>query len=396
MAEKESIDIVLSATDNATAVIKKSAGEMALLQDKIEQTAKSTARGTDSIQKFANVLGAGWITDSAAQLKELSEAGKGAMESLKGAGTGAMALRAGLVGLAAIGGYKVGEAIASWVFQTKRFTDELSAAVAKAQELQTIVPAKQLAGLNQDLADIDKFGKTMGGMDEAAMRDRLKKEMEGNDRRVRSATRWLEIMKAGRNLRLEPQESVDAAEAKLKTAKEVKKTYDEIWKSRFSEAAVSRREWIAKELEAIKTKEESEKQALDNRKKLTEAFFKFQEDMAKQYAKEEEKQQKAKEKATLRQKDLEIKAASEAIKATQKEISDLEQIKIDTNTSLQGREERVLSRSTDAGGLPAQQLALSKKQTAIAERQEKLDQQIEKHLKLIAEKERDATVELLP
>jgi hypothetical protein len=384
----ESIDITLSATDNATAVIKKSAGEMELLRDRVEQTSKSTAKGSESIQKFANVLGAGWITDSAAQLKELSEAGKGAMEALKGGGSGALALKAGLVGLAAIAGYKVGEQIAEWVFQTKKFTEELIRATEQSRKLGAEMQAKETSRINQDVADIQKFGTTMGGEDEAALKARLEIEQKGKAGQVELAKATLATLESKRSIYLVSQEEVEAAKANLETLRASKKVYDDILQTRFSEGAAARREWEKQQEE----QQDAEKQALDNRKKLTEAFFKFQEDMAKQYAKEEEKQQKAKEKATLKQKDLEIKAASEAIKATQKEISDLEKVKIDTNTSLQGREERVLSRSTDAGGLESQQLANSKKQTMILEKQRELEEKIERHLKLMAEKE-DKVVE---
>jgi len=383
MAEKESIDIVLSATDNATAVIKKSAGEMELLRDRVEQTSKSTAKGSESIQKFANVLGAGWITDSAAQLKELSEAGKGAMEALKGGGSGALALKAGLVGLAAIAGYKVGEQIAEWVFQTKKFAEELTKATEQSRKLGAEIQAVELSRINRDVADVEKFGTTMEGEDEATLKARLEIEQKGKAGQVELAKAALATLESKRSIYLVSQQEVDAAKANLETLRASKKVYDDILQSRFSEGAVARREWEAQQQQ----RQDGEKQALDNRKKLTEAFFKFQEDMAKQYAREEEKQQKAKEKATLKQMDLQIKAAANAIKATEKEISDLEKIKVDTNTSLQGREERVLSRSTAAGGIESQQLAVTKKQTMILERQEKLAQETKRLLELQAKKE---------
>ena len=382
MAE-ESIDIVLSATDNATAVIQKSAGQMELLRDRVEQTSKSTAKGSDSIQKFANVLGAGWITESAMQLKELSEASKGAMESLKGGGSGALALKAGLVGLAAIAGYKIGEQIAEWVFQTKKFTDELIKATEQSRKLGAEMQSRETSLINQDFSDLEKFGTTMQGEDEAALKARLEIEQRGKAGQVELAAATLATLESKRSIYLVSQEEVDAAKANLETLRASKKVYDDIFQSRFSEGAVARSEWRKQQEE----RQDSEKQALDNRKKLTEAFFKFQEDMAKQYAKEEEKQQKAKEKATLKQMDLEIKAAAAAIKATEKEISDLEKIKVDTNTSLQGREERVLSRSTAAGGIESQQLAVTKKQTMILERQEKLAQETKRLLELQAKKE---------
>jgi hypothetical protein len=389
----ESIDITLSATDNATAVIKKSAGEMELLRDRVEQTSKSTAKGTEAIQKFANVMGAGWITDSAAQLKELSEAGKGAMEALKGGGSGALALKAGLVGLTAIASYKIGEVIADWVFQTKKFSEELEAATTKARELGQQMNTVAGRRIDQQVADLKEFG---GTFQEQAVKAQdiirqLNAEIAGKGGQEEKAKADLESLESKRKYYLVSQLEVDNAKANLEIVQQSKKDTQEkrdALVQQYSEAEVNR----VKMREQMQSEAEMEKQNIDNRKKLTEAFFKFQEDMAEQYAKEEEKQQKAKEKATLRQKDLEIKAASEAIKATQKEISDLEKVKIDTNTSLQGREERVISRSTAAGGLESQQLANSKKQTMILEKQRELEEKIERHLKLMAEKE-DKVVE---
>jgi hypothetical protein len=407
----ESIDITLSATDNATAVIQKSVGQMELLRDQVEQVSKNSTQGAEAVSKMANAFGAGWVTDAATQMKDLAESAKKATEAMKTGGSASLALKAGLAGLAAFATYKIHETVRGWTEAIHDFTHGVKAAGEEAAKANAKIMGEKDLDFRNKLADIKEFGGSFDQQREQA--DALAVEIEADIQKQRlelkkkTDAEWLQGWRRTMGVITQTEEdnaiqaAKDASE-RLRALEQQKATLLEMFSDEEAqrekrrdqlENAKQGDELKAKqEQEAIKAREDAEKQALYNRKKLTEAFFKFQEDMAKQYAKEEEKQQKAKEKATLKQKDLEIKAASEAIKATQKEISDLEKVKIDTNTSLQGREERVLSRSTDAGGLESQQLANSKKQTMILEKQRELEEKIERHLKLMAEKE-DKVVE---
>lgn len=383
----ESVEIILSAKDNATAVIKNASKELTLAADKIEQVGEGAKRGTDAMEKFANVLGAGWLTDGYRSFKELSDGAAGAAKSLKAGGSASLAMRAGLAGLTAVVSYKIGEVIAGWVFETKKFTEELLRATEQAKELGNQITSKGSKQLDRDIEDLKKYGKTMRGEDIQQLQKRIHLELEGKAGQEAAAKAQLEALESKRSYYLVSQEEVDAAKANLEIIQQGKKVYQERrdqLQQEFSEAAKFREQWIAQQ--------EAEKKAAEdrikNQVKLKEMAMAFMRDVNKEFEKQEQEKIKAAEKAAKQRQTAEIKSASESVKALEKEISEIEKVRIDTSRpTLNSQDERMKSLARGAGDIAKQQLEQTKRQVKIAELNQKLMQENARYLKLLAEKE---------
>jgi hypothetical protein len=385
----EAITIKLTAQDNASAVLKSMSGNAKTAAVDIEKIGEKSARAGDAVQKFANVLGAGWITDSAAQLKELAEASKGAAAALKSGGPGALALKAGLVGLAAIVGYKIGETIAGWVFETKRFSKELGEAAAKARELGDIQSRQSTSRIDQEIADLKEFGGTFEQQMTAAqdMASRIAKEIAGKGGQEELAKSQLEKLEGQRKYFLASQEEVDSAKANLEIIQEQKKALQEklsLVQQEFSEAELFRqkkREAIAQEKAA---EQERASAAIDAERERT----KMAEDRAKAEEQRIKNEEKLREQAFKKQQAAEIKASADSVKGLESEISDLESMKLDTSRpTLASKDERMTSLARGSGDIQQQQLEQSKRQVKLAELNQKLMQENARYLKLLAEKE---------
>jgi hypothetical protein len=381
----ESVEYILSAKDNASSVIRKSTADMELLNHEIQQTAKTSAASSDALQKFANVVGAGWITDGARQAKELAEGVKGAAQALKGGGASALAMKAGLAGITAVASYKIGEVIAGWVFETKKFTEELTKSTEAAKLLGDQMAAVAGRRIDQQVKDLKEFGGTFEQQAKAAQEivKQLNVEISGKAGQEEYAKAQLEKLESQRSYYLASQEEVDNARASLEIIQDSKRVMQErrdILQQEYSEAEAER----MRKREAI----EQEKQSADNRKMIVKSFYDFQADMAKQFKQQQEKDLKELQAAEKKKRDEEIKASANSVKSLEKEISDLDKVKPDSSRpSLTSGDERMTSLARGGGDIQQQIAEHTKRQAAIAVRQEKLQVMMEKHLKLIAEKE---------
>lgn len=430
---EESIDILLSARDEASSIFRKTSAELELLRDRVEQTSNSAKKGTDVVDKFARMLGLGDFANVAQDAKDLASGVGDAAKALKGGGAGALAMKAGLAGITAVVSYKVGEVIAEWVFEAKKFGEELQKSTEKASELDAAISKATAARFDKQIDQIKLYGGTFREQAKAAegVLSQLSKEIEGKAGQEEYAKRQLEKLESQRSFLIASAEEVEMAKQQLEGIQNQKKALIEKsneLRQQYSEAeahalrqkeladklktggqresalkdeilaltttekqyelhtklrdlqgttAESKVRALIEEKHAIKERIESEKLAAEAQKKADEQRKKDQEEIAK-----------IQERSRQKQLDAEIKGADKSVKEIEKQIGDLEKIKIDvSNPSLTSKDERMTSLGRGTGDIQFQQLEQAKRQVKIAELQQKLMAEIARYQRLIAEKE---------
>jgi hypothetical protein len=111
----EQVEFVLSAKDNASAVFKKTSAEMQILNHQVSAGAKEAKGATDAFDKMAKVLGVGWVGDAARDMKNLSDSVSKSSGALSQGGASALAMKAGIVALVAVGSFQFGKMIGDWM-----------------------------------------------------------------------------------------------------------------------------------------------------------------------------------------------------------------------------------------------------------------------------------------
>jgi len=375
--------------NDGTPVMGPAVKAVEAVDDKIKDTEVSAKKGAKALGDFASVLGAGEIGRAATEIVNFKESIGDAAAMLKGGGVSALAMKAGLVGLTAVASYKIGEVIAGWAFETKRFSKELGEAAAKAKELGDIQSMQSGRRIDQDIADLKEFGGTfqqqMGKAKELAAQ--IGKELAGKGGQEELAKAQLEKLESQRSYYLASQEEVDAAKANLEVIQQQKKVLQE-------KLSTVQQEFSEAELERVRKREAQAQEKTREQERLNyilegeEKRKQVAEDRAKFEQQQIEKEQKLREQMLKKQQAAEIKAAGDSVKALESEISDLEKLKIDTSRpTLNSQDERMTSLARGSGDIAKQQLDLTKRQVKLSELNQKLMQENSRYLKLLAEKE---------
>jgi hypothetical protein len=430
----ESVEFALSAKDNASAVFKETGEELKLLNDRVEQTSKASSQGTDAVGKLANALGVGWITDSTSQLKGLSDSVKSVSQSLKAGGSSAMVLKGGLVAITAAVSFKVGQIIGEWVFETKRWKEELAAAGIAADALQSKaikLQEKKFARLSEaiDLTtdnETDRLkrqnellrvmrkeieGKNIaiaqGERDAAKIWDgALRKQAEDTNRRnteLRDAlvaqrdaiedslqqTDYDKYMNALRDAEKSRQAAAAQTARETDAANSVMNSFD---------LQIKQMQMSADEYELMialqSTSNELEQAKIEllvKQKQELAAQKAQQEEMAKQQAEAERQRQRDQEQREKEQQRMKLKNAEQRVRESEKAIdkfkADMEKT-ITTGiqfTSLSGSDSRLQSRAQNKIDYEARAFELQKQQAAYQKKQQELAVMMAAHLRLIAD-----------
>jgi phage shock protein A len=129
------VNIILDAEDRATAKLRAAAAQMEATGKQIKTTGDATKKSTELFGRLAGMLGGSEIANAASQFAGLTERVSGFSDVLKAGNAGALAFKAGLVGIVGVIAFQVGKAIGDVIFQTKRWTEELEKANQKAEKL---------------------------------------------------------------------------------------------------------------------------------------------------------------------------------------------------------------------------------------------------------------------
>jgi hypothetical protein len=134
----ESVDILIKAEDLATPVIKQSAKAVDGLDaglKRIKESGGQAKKSADFARIIASSLGGSEIGSYIAQMGEAADKTAQFSEIQKAGGAGALAFKAGLIGVAGVIGFQVGSAIGNVIFETERWNKELDKSVQKSDKL---------------------------------------------------------------------------------------------------------------------------------------------------------------------------------------------------------------------------------------------------------------------
>lgn len=305
-----SAKVVIDAEDLASKKIADAARNIERNIKSIKDTGRNAKSSTEFIGTLANQLGGTQFGQYAGQLGQLTEKISQFSEVSKAGGAGALAFKAGLVGVAAVLSFKIGSALGDVIFQTKQWTEELKLAEEQARKLSAAV----------ERAASNRFGDSTQKIDliedpdekRKATEDLLKqidKDIEAKARQLDEYRKkvmeveqaWLPLTTFGRSIHENNKQQVAEAER---------------LKDLFKEQALELRKKLVAEEESlkIKAKEKAEADAL----------------LAKKQAEKELAEQQK-------------QAAAEAEKANNKRIAEAERIdSIRQNEIDRLKEERIL------------------------------------------------------
>jgi hypothetical protein len=151
----ESVKILIEAEDKASAQIvaatKKIEGTVKATKDLTKNAKSSTeifgslagALGGTEIGSFANQIGG--LTGKLGEFAEIQKAG----------GAGSLAFKAGLVGVAGVIAFQVGNAIGNVIFQTEKWTEALKTATEESKRLESVASQLRSERFSDATTDIE-------------------------------------------------------------------------------------------------------------------------------------------------------------------------------------------------------------------------------------------------
>ena len=172
----DSVKILIEAENKASGVVATAAKDIDSKVQAIKSTGEQAKKSTEFFGSFANALGGSELAGYASQLAGLTEKTSQFAEVQKLGGAGALAFKAGLVGVAGVIGFQVGQAIGNAIFQTEKWNDELKKSQTESDKLLANLielkefrfgrdteeislirdPAERAAATKAQLAQIDK------------------------------------------------------------------------------------------------------------------------------------------------------------------------------------------------------------------------------------------------
>lgn len=180
------VTIVLEAQDKASVVLEQVAKSVENNVKQIRGVGAATKSTTDVVGKLAGALGQTGLGSYAGQFGQLTNEVAKFSEMMKAGNGGALAFKAGLVGLVGVIAFQVGNALGNVIFQTKEWTKALEEANAKSKELAQL----NLSSLSRQFADSrtdielirDPEGKRQAYQ---ALFDQLNANVAGTENQVR-------------------------------------------------------------------------------------------------------------------------------------------------------------------------------------------------------------------
>lgn len=150
----EAVKILIEAEDLASAKVAQAAAKIDQNVKKIKDVGGKAKASTEFIGQLAGQLGGSEISAFAGQLGGLTEKISQFSEVSKLGGAGAMAFKAGLVGVVGALSFNVGKSIGDWWFETDRWNKELEKAIENSDRLTKKMIDLRSVQLRDDLTAI--------------------------------------------------------------------------------------------------------------------------------------------------------------------------------------------------------------------------------------------------
>jgi hypothetical protein len=313
----EGVEILISADDQASKVLGNVAGNVDAKVKQIRDIGGKAKASTEFIGTIANSLGNTQFAQAAGGLGQLSEKIGAFSEVSKLGGAGALAFKAGLLGVAAVAGFKIGSMIGDWVFETERWTKQIgeandllkesAAQIAKMEGIKLgfsvekaglegeVSQRKLLNELNEQAFEIEKqikdakaqakadtegiigFSRARIGTDKilakfseddlAVMKERLgviKNERDALAAKLSPAAAELELLKQSTELKKKNDDYITSLQqevALLAASKEEHAAIEALQKTGGDAMAAAKVELLLREKDALLAKAEAQKKA---------------------------------------------------------------------------------------------------------------------------------------
>lgn len=182
----EGVEILISADDQASKVLGNVADNVDVKVKRIREVGGRAKASTEFIGTLSKTLGGSELANYAGSLGQLTEKMSAFSEVSKAGGAGALAFKAGIAAVVAVGAFKLGEAIGNAVFETKRWKEELAAAEKEATRLEAAILKATSRTFGIEKQEIELLD---AGQQEVAVKelmDRLEKEILGKREQIRA------------------------------------------------------------------------------------------------------------------------------------------------------------------------------------------------------------------
>ncbi|AMV30914.1 hypothetical protein VN12_02280 [Pirellula sp. SH-Sr6A] len=156
----ESVKILIEAEDQASAKIAATSKAIEANVKNIKDVGGKAKASTEFIGQLANQLGGTQFASFAGQFAGLTEKVSQFAEVSKLGGAGALAFKAGLVGLVGVLSFNLGKTIGDWWFETDRWNKELEDAIANSRRLNQELISLSQVRFGEQVSDIEKLGDT--------------------------------------------------------------------------------------------------------------------------------------------------------------------------------------------------------------------------------------------
>ena len=150
----ESVQIVIDADDLASAKVAAAAKNVENNIKAIKTSGEQAKKSTEFFGTIANALGGSELGAYASQLAGITEKTIQFAEVQKLGGAGALAFKAGLVGVVGVLGFQVGSAIGNVIYQTERWEGELVKATEKSDKLLASMLELKNFNFGRDMEEI--------------------------------------------------------------------------------------------------------------------------------------------------------------------------------------------------------------------------------------------------
>lgn len=150
----EAVKILIEAEDLASSKVAQAAAKIDQNVKKIKDVGGKAKASTEFIGQLAGQLGGSEISAFAGQLGGLTEKISQFSEVSKLGGAGALAFKAGLVGVVAALSYNIGKSIGDIVFETERWNKELADAITMQDRLNAKLRDFAAARMKSQAAEV--------------------------------------------------------------------------------------------------------------------------------------------------------------------------------------------------------------------------------------------------
>ena len=175
----ESVEIIIDADDKATPKIDAVVQNVDDKVKRIKEVGERAKASTEIIVSVASAAGGGQVASALGPLSALIEKIGAVSEVSKAGGAGALAFKAGIVGVAAVAGYKIGEFIGNWVYETDKWNkslDKANAALMKSAMVASEIVGSKISVERETIGQIED--KQQRDLEYRATYNKLSKEAE--------------------------------------------------------------------------------------------------------------------------------------------------------------------------------------------------------------------------